>query len=91
MNIVIDKTFEKDTDKISDKDVLIKIVDCIEAVQSAGSLSMIKNIKKMKGARNYYRIRIGDYRAGIIVEGLTVEFIRFLHRKDIYQMNKYFP
>ncbi len=42
----------------------------------------------MKGSRNYYRIRIGDYRAGIIVEGLTVEFIRFLHRKDIY---KYFP
>ncbi len=46
MNIVIDKTFEKDTDKISDKDVLIKIADCIEAVQSASSLSMIKNIKR---------------------------------------------
>lgn len=32
-----------------------------------------------------YRIRIGDYRIGIFVEGKTVEFARVVHRKDIYQ------
>jgi len=46
------------------------------------------NIKKIKGFKNYYRIRIGNYRIGIKVEGLKIIFMRVLDRKDIY---KYFP
>lgn len=34
------------------------------------------------------RLRIGDYRLGMIVEGEVVEIVRFLHRRDIY---RYFP
>lgn len=40
------------------------------------------------GEDRYYRIRMGDYRLGIIVEGEVVTFVRFLHRRDIYG---YFP
>ncbi|HEY4721787.1 MAG TPA: type II toxin-antitoxin system RelE/ParE family toxin [Anaerolineae bacterium] len=46
------------------------------------------NIKKLQGGTNYYRIRVGDYRVGLVVESDTVTFVRFLHRKDIY---RYFP
>jgi mRNA interferase RelE/StbE len=31
---------------------------------------------------------VGDYRIGISVEGDEVEFVRCLHRRDIY---RYFP
>ncbi|MGH2412635.1 MAG: type II toxin-antitoxin system RelE family toxin, partial [Microcystaceae cyanobacterium] len=35
-----------------------------------------------------YRIRLGDYRIGLFIEGKTVTFARVLHRKEIY---RYFP
>jgi len=46
-------------------------------------------IKFIKGFKNYYRIRIGDYRIGFKkAEGENIEFMRVKHRKDIY---KHFP
>ena len=88
MIVIIDKTFEKDTNKIKNKEVLLKIADCIEEVQNAAAIQSIKNVKKLKGGHHYFRIKIGDYRAGLIIIKDKVEFIRLLHRKDIY---KYFP
>jgi mRNA interferase RelE/StbE len=88
MIVKIDKIFEKDTDKIKDKKVLFKIVDIIEKVREADDILSIKNIKKLKGSNKFYRIRMGDFRIGVIIGNDRVEFIRCLHRKDIY---KYFP
>lgn len=88
MNVRIDKSFERDTKKIKDKNLLAKIADTIEQVQASSSREEIKNIKKLKGLHSYYRIRIGDYRVGLSIEENQVDFIRFLPRKDIY---KYFP
>ena len=88
MNVRIDKSFEKDIKKIKDKVLLVKIADTIEQVQASTNQEEIKNIKKLKGFQNYYRIRIGDYRIGLAIEETTVDFIRFLPRKDVY---KYFP
>ncbi|MUH01527.1 type II toxin-antitoxin system RelE/ParE family toxin [Scytonema sp. UIC 10036] len=48
----------------------------------------ITNLKKLKNYENAYRIRIGDYRIGIIFDGGTITFQRVLHRKEIY---RYFP
>ena len=88
MNVRVDKTFERDIKKIKDKSVLAKVADTIEQVQASSTKEQIKNIKKLKGFHSYYRIRIGDYRVGLFVEETTVDFVRFLPRKDIY---KYFP
>ncbi len=51
-------------------------------------LSSIPNTKAMKGYSNRYRIRLGDYRVGIEVDGDDVEVFRVLHRRDFY---RYFP
>ena len=88
MEIKIDKSFQKDTRRIKDKSILQRIANTIADVQRAMNLEEIKNLKKIQGAHSMYRIRIGDYRLGIIVSESSVEFIRCLHRKDIY---KYFP
>ena len=88
MEIKIDKSFQKDTRRFKDKSILQKIANTIANVQRAQNLESIKNIKKIKGTTSMYRIRIGDYRLGIIVSESSIEFIRWLHRKDIY---KYFP
>ncbi len=84
MNVRIDKTFEKDVIKIKNNDVLNKIAKSIVNVQSTANLKDIKSIKKLKGTRDQYRIRIGEYRLGIIISKGVVIFIRCFHRKDIY-------
>ena len=57
-------------------------------VEAAKDILEIQNIKKLKGHRFFYRIRIGQYRVGLKIEKGTVSFAAFDHRKDIY---KYFP
>jgi mRNA interferase RelE/StbE len=88
MKVSVDKSFEKDTNRIKDKALLKKIADCIEAVQKASTLKEIPNFKKLKGGSIYYRIGIGDYRIGLMVKNSEITFTRCLHRKDIYS---YFP
>jgi mRNA interferase RelE/StbE len=88
MNVRIDKSFDRDIKKINDKKVLIQLAEIIEHVQNCDGRDEIHNIRKLKGSNNYFRIRTGKYRIGISIQDDTVDFIRFLPRKDIY---KYFP
>ena len=88
MNLLVDKSFEKDTDKIKDKKLLHKVAACIEQVIASKNSNEIQNLKKLQGFKNHYRIRIGEYRIGLRIEKNEAIFERFLNRKDIY---KYFP
>ena len=86
MKVLIDKSFEKDIGKITDKKILHSIAECIKEIQQLKKLSEIDDCKKLKGSKHAYRIRIGDYRIGFIFENQTIEFIRFLHRSKIYAL-----
>ncbi|MFM2290983.1 MAG: hypothetical protein RIS29_796 [Bacteroidota bacterium] len=88
MRLLVDKSFEKDIKKISDKKILNAIADCIEDIQERKKLSDIPNCKKLAGSKNCFRIRIGDYRLGFVFENNTIELIRFLHRSKMYD---FFP
>jgi mRNA interferase RelE/StbE len=59
-----------------------------EEIPNSSNFDSIKNLKKLKGFDNAYRIRFGDYRIGFIYNGKVLTFYRVLHRKDIY---RYFP
>ena len=59
----------------------------IEQVQKVTSLKEVKNIKKLSGFDNHYRIRLGDHRIGLLADKNEIQLIRFLHRKEAY---KYF-
>lgn len=88
MIIRIDSRFERDTDKINNRKLLEKIAQVIEEVGKCNHPYEIRNLKKLQGGNQFYRIRMGDYRIGITIIANTITFIRFLQRKDIY---KYFP
>ena len=88
MIVKINKSFDKDISKIKTNNILSKVYKLIIQIQKTDKLTEIKHLKRLKGGYHYYRIRIGDYRVGIVIENETIEFVRFLHRKDIY---KYFP
>jgi mRNA interferase RelE/StbE len=82
------ESFVTDLRNIKDKGLLARVRELIELVERVQHLGQVANLKKLRGGSNYYRIRIGDYRIGLTVEGDVVTFVRFLHRKDIY---RYFP
>lgn len=79
------KSFLKDLKALHGKKLKEKIKSTILDVEKAETIWSIGNLKKLKGSEKYYRIRIGDYRIGIIVEGQIVTFIRCLHRREIYR------
>ena len=89
MKVRFDKLFFKDLSKIQEKSVAIEIKTIILEIENVTTLSEVRNLKKLKGYKNTYRIRLGNYRIGVLfVEHDTIDFIRILPRKDIY---KYFP
>ena len=88
MIVKIDRSLEKDVRKIEDNLLKQNLSEIINLIRNAKTRTEIRNLKKLKGSHNFYRIKLGDYRLGIIINGEEVEFVRLLHRKDIY---KYFP
>jgi len=81
-------SFLKDLEGVRSKSLKARLKKKIELVEQAGELREVSGIKKLQGAGQYYRIRIGDYRVGLLFDDNTVVFVRFLHRKDVY---RYFP
>ena len=89
MNTDFKKSFSKDLKKRSnDKDLLKRVQEVIQEIIAANNISEIKNLKNLQAAGPYYRIRLGDYRIGLIFKDDTIIFVRFLHRREIY---RYFP
>ncbi len=87
MQIEIKASFVNDL-KIIPKDFRKKVADIICTMELASNLSMLTGIKKLKGYQNSYRIQVGVYRLGFVLQENTVVLVRFLHRKEIY---RFFP
>ena len=86
MKVEFLKSFSKDLDSVNSKSIKRSLIRIIESLEKQQDLNKIPNIKKLKGFRNAYRIRVGDYRLGFFLEDSTVQLARFLHRKDIYKL-----
>jgi len=88
MNVAFRNSFARDLKKITTRAVRERVADVIEHVEEASHLQQVNNLTKLSGTENCYRIRIGEYRIGIALEGDVVEFVRCLHRRDLY---RFFP
>jgi len=89
MNVVFDRSFVKSINKLKNPVIKTQVKQVIFEVEKATNLNEVRNVKKMEGFKNFYRVRIGNYRIGIELEnGDIIRFIIAAHRKDIY---KYFP
>jgi len=88
MILHVKKSFEKDIERVVEKELAEKVFHLIEQLEKYNSISEIPHLKKLSAKGNYYRIRLGNYRIGIKAEYESITLIRFMNRKDIY---KYFP
>jgi len=81
-------SFVRDLNSVKDKAILRRVKEIIERAEQTKSSTEIPNLKRLKGSGNYSRIRVGEYRIGVVLEGDDITFVRFLHRREIY---RYFP
>ena len=88
MTVEYKVSFHRDIKKLKDKEQAARLKEIISEIKAAKNLSEIKNIRKIEGFPNHYRIKTGDYRVGVILSSDTVILVRFLNRKEIY---RYFP
>jgi mRNA interferase RelE/StbE len=67
---------------------LRRVEKIVQALESAGSPAEIPQLKHLQGHARLYRVRIGDWRLGLHIDGNQVDCVRILHRREIY---RYFP
>jgi len=88
VNTLFRESFERDLAAITSTGLLQRIQKVIEQVEAAKTFREIPNLKRLETKGKYFRIRLGDYRVGLVFEKGAVTFVRCLHRREIY---RYFP
>ena len=78
-------SFGRDLKRIRSERIRAGVLQAILDVEAATNWGDVPNIKKIKGSTNAYRIRVEDYRIGLIIETDVAEFVRVLPRRDIYR------
>ena len=81
------KSFARDLKSIKSDELLARIKAIVEAAEAAETIQTLE-VKKLAGTKDCYRFRVGDYRIGVVVAEDRMEFVRCLHRREIY---RYFP
>jgi len=88
VKLVYKKSFARDLRQIQDKTLLSRLREVIQEMEAAAGIQDLTGLKKLSIESAHYRLRLGDYRLGLIIEADTATLVRILHRKDIY---RYFP
>lgn len=80
------KSFLKDIQRIKDKNLKNRIKEVILSFETCSDIYEIKEIKKLKGYPNAFRVRIQDFRLGLFIIDGEVIVKRFVKRNDIYKV-----
>ena len=78
-------SYLKSIKKIKNSDLILNLQNTIDNLEKAESITEILNLKKLTGFTNYYRIKVVNYRIGLIINDNVATLVQFQHRKDIYK------
>jgi mRNA interferase RelE/StbE len=86
VNVHYRQLFLKDLKKLQKTAVYNRVYELVFAIlPDAKHIQEIPNIKAMVGYPGYYRLRLGDYRVGFILQDQSLELMRVLHRREFYR------
>lgn len=88
MKVAFRSSFLRDVKNVRDAAMKRRIIGAIEQVEAAQRPDQVAGLSSITGESGAYRIRVGDYRLGLIIASDTATFVRCLHRREIY---RYFP
>ncbi len=81
LKVLIEKKVNKKIDML-DVDTKDRIVVVLRELEKGFSARL--DIKKLKGTKNHYRIRVGDYRILFVLESDVSYVYDVSHRKNVY-------
>lgn len=84
INVIFDRSFIRDLRGIRDATLRQRIDEVINEVKAAASPQDIAHLTKLSGFPIHFRIRVGTFRLGVIIQGDSVTFARCLPRDQIY-------
>lgn len=90
MELIFRPRFERDLEKIKDKEVLKRISTILRQIENAKDIKLIGGLVKLKKYVHYYRIKIKlserkNYRLGLMIKGKKVWAERVARRIKIYR------
>ena len=89
MKVILKPTFQRDSDKIKNQELLHVLRERLIQLNKATHFSEVDGLKKMRSYVRAYRITVKtskhSYRIGAIIRGDTIWLVRFLPRKIIYK------
>ena len=88
MEVEFTSSFTRDLRRLRNAALRARVERIIEEMERAPEIAAVAVAARLKGVGQHYRIRVGEYRIGLSMEGDTAVVTRFLHRRDIY---RHFP
>ena len=89
LEVLYAESFLKDLKSLKSTPYYQKIKKvCFAELPAYSDMKEIKNLKKLEGHSNFFRIRVGDYRIGLHIKNNSIQILRVLDRKEIY---RFFP
>ena len=89
MKIIFKPKFRRDTDKITNLELLLALQEKIKQISKAEDIANITGLKLLRGYTHHYRIIVKNpkdsYRIGAVIRGEKIWLIRFLPRKTVYK------
>jgi mRNA interferase RelE/StbE len=85
MRTIFLQSFNRQLQNTTDKKLAIAVLSAIQIVKVSTKPESIPNLRKLKGHKQAYRIRIGRFRIGLFIDGDLAIFAAIAHRKDFYQ------
>ena len=85
MEIRYHPQFDRDTRRIRSRDLSGRLERTIAELKAASNIREVGGVRPITGWENHYRIRIGGYRLGIVLEDDVVVLVRFGPRRDFYR------
>ena len=86
MRVEFTPGFARDLRRLRDDALRRRVERTIEELEAAASMSDVSGVGRLNTeSGRSYRIRIGDYRLVMEVEGGVAVLTRFGHRRDVYR------
>lgn len=87
MQTLIKPAFKSDLSRLLDPAARRRARHALATIQAAPALSAIPNLRRLRGGGGipHYRMRVGNYRLGLTLDGDVAVLERYLHRREIYR------
>jgi len=80
--IFIERNANKQIERL-DGDTKGRVMDALKELEKGFSARL--DIKKLKGTKDHYRIRVGDYRILFVLESNVTFVYDISHRRNVYK------